>query len=73
MSDDQAGNEQEQAPGKRGQAKWQEEKDRVAERNRLASKDGQQRREAYERQKAEARRSAERRRMAELLSRRAAR
>jgi len=60
-------NDEAQAPVKRGEAAWREEKERVSERNARARKAGKQRRESYERARAEARRAAERRRVAQLL------
>jgi hypothetical protein len=67
---DQAEHREDGAVAKRGEAKWKEAKERVAERNSQARKAGKQRREAYERQRAEVRRVAERRQMAELLAKR---
>jgi len=60
-------NDELQAPAKRGEAAWKEQKERVSERNAQARKAGKQRREAYEQSRADARRDAERRRLATLL------
>jgi hypothetical protein len=61
---------QQPATTKRGEAAWEEAKERVAERNRQARKAGKQQREAYERQRDQARRAAARRQMAGVLGKR---
>jgi hypothetical protein len=66
----QADNQPDGKPLKRGEAAWQEAKERIAERNKQARKAGKQRRAAYESQQEEARRAAESRRSARLLERR---
>ena len=56
-----------QQPGKRGEAAWKEDRERIAARNDEARKAGRQRRDDYERQRAEARHAADVRRRAALL------
>lgn len=68
MSDDE-GQQEEQPLGKRGEAAWKEDRERIAKRNEQARKAGRERRSAYERSREEGRMEAERRRMAELLKR----
>ena len=52
----------------RGEAKWKEAREQVADRNAKARKAGREQRETYERGKADARRTAEARQMAEILN-----
>jgi hypothetical protein len=52
----------------RGEAAWNEARERVAARNRAARKAGMERREAYERERQRVRREAERERQAGLLA-----
>jgi hypothetical protein len=57
----------------RGEAAWQEARDRVASRNDEARKSGRRQREANEQAREDARQAAERRRHALLVNRRRAR
>ncbi len=57
-----------EAPRKRGEAAWQEERARIAARNDRARKEGKARREAAEREKDRARLERERREMAALIA-----
>ena len=54
-------------PGKRGEAAWKEERERIAKRNDQARKAGREQRENYERGRMEARQAADLRRRAALL------
>jgi hypothetical protein len=67
MSDTTDGQQQERTSGKRGEAAWKEDRERIAARNDQARKAGKQRREDYERQRQEARNAADLRRRAALL------
>ena len=57
---------QEQPTGRRGEAKWKEDKERIADNNARAKKAGREQRQAHERGQAEARRRRELRQMADL-------
>jgi hypothetical protein len=62
--------QREQPTGRRGEAAWKANLERVAARNDRARKAGRARREADERQKDQARRDRERHQMAPLLGKR---
>jgi hypothetical protein len=67
VSDTTDGQTEERKSGKRGEAAWKEDRERIAARNDEARKAGKQRREDYERQRQEARNAADLRRRAALL------
>jgi hypothetical protein len=67
VSDTTDGQQPERTSGKRGEAAWKEDRERIAARNDEARKAGRQRREDYERQRQEARNAADLRRRAALL------
>ncbi|HEY1360580.1 MAG TPA: hypothetical protein VGF21_19930 [Thermoleophilaceae bacterium] len=62
-----------EAPRKRGEAAWKEERERIAARNDAARKEGRARREAAEREKDRARHEHDRREMEALLRKQAQR
>ena len=59
--------QQEQPTGSRGEAAWEEHRQRIAARNDRVRKEGKARRAAEERERDRARRERERREMAALL------
>jgi hypothetical protein len=67
VSDTTDGKQEDRASGKRGEAAWKEDRERIAARNDEARKAGKQRREDYERGRQEARNAADLRRRAALL------
>jgi hypothetical protein len=67
LSDSTDGQQEERTSGKRGEARWKEDRERIAARNDQARKAGKQRREDYERARQEARNAADLRRRAALL------
>ena len=64
---DQENQDQAQPAGKRGEAAWKAERERIAARNDAARKAGRKQREEYERARQDARRAADVRRRADLL------
>jgi hypothetical protein len=67
VSDSGESQQEDRKSGKRGEAAWKEDRERIAARNDQARKAGKQRREDYERQRQEARNAADLRRRAALL------
>jgi hypothetical protein len=67
MSETEDAQQTDRTSGKRGEAAWKEDRERIAARNDEARKAGKQRREDYERRRAEARQAADVRRRAALL------
>ena len=67
MSEKEDGQKADRTSGKRGEAAWKEDRERIAARNDEARKAGRQRRDDYERQRAEVRHAADVRRRAALL------
>jgi hypothetical protein len=59
--------DEQQPAGRRGEAAWKQERERIAARNDQARKEGKRRREEYERSRQDARREADARRRAQLL------
>ncbi len=59
---------QAEAPAKRGEAAWKEQRDAIAARNEQARKASRQRRGVEDRVRAQARRAAQGREMAEALN-----